>query len=243
MEAAQTVDWLAITGLVAGLVSIVIGMVAIALSVAFYFAAKGAESAVNTALAGIEAQTQLLAEISTRHLKDLVGLVSQTARPPETTVDTMTAFAIAIRGLPQSAEPGLLQPQRTNETPHGETISNHGIPQFPAAIDKTMVRDNFISLYYALYFYTAFLNVTAQGWLPNEEDYSETDRNHKMAREMLDLTAWDFRLMANALDLWVATEPDYVRGHRLYQLFGVSGQALMNSVRNASEEFAHRRDS
>jgi hypothetical protein len=104
-------DWLGILGLVAGIVSIVLGIMAIWLSLHFYREAKGAEAAVSTALVDIRAQTATLERITARQLDRLTRFATQ-PRSQDSQVSELvlifrqlTAVALAPPGSQPQADP------------------------------------------------------------------------------------------------------------------------------------------
>jgi hypothetical protein len=100
-------DWLGLLGLVAGLVSIVLGVIAIWLSLHFYHQAKGSETAVGTMLADIRAQTATLERIAGRQLDRLTRFATQPRQEDPQVSQLMVIFRelTAVALSPGDSEP------------------------------------------------------------------------------------------------------------------------------------------
>lgn len=234
---AVPVSWLSISGLTAGIVSVILGLAALGISAIFFVSAKNSERAIASALEGIRAQTTTLSEISTRHLRDLTKVISRQVQQPEPTSETIVALTSAITGVLEVHRTGFIEQDQQERTVSGTTIQGHNIPLLQDSIDKNILREWAITMFLTLYYYTAYANYFAQSFLPSETDYNEANDFDRLVRQLLDMSANDFRVIAAALDQWVAQEPEFVRNHRLYQAFGVQGQLVQSLVRSARQQF------
>ena len=231
-----TLDTLSIIALVAGAVSIILGLVAIALSVWFFVQTKNTETATSRALEGIRSQTETLSKISGQQLKRLTDLLGEHVRAPDTTGDALKMLVAALENVASRPEKSFIGSEDVERTPTGDVIRDHKIPLLPNEIDKDMVRDYLLTLFLSLYYYTAYANFFSQNHLPAEKDYKEDNALHRMVRQLLDVSARDFQAIKAALTTWRASEPTYVGAHRLYQL-GVEAELVGTVVRNSRAQF------
>ncbi len=237
------VNWLSISAVAAGVVSVVLGVVALMVSAIFFVSAKNSEQAISAALEGIRAQTNTLSEISGKQLRDLTRVISRQVQQPEQPSDTLKAFTEVMRSMREIDRGGLIQTNGQERSVSGVVIKDHGIPLLQNDVDREVLRDSMLTAYFAIYYHSAYANIFAQAYLPSETDYQESEDLDRLVRQLLDLSAYDFTLVANALDKWVATEPDFVRNHRLYQLFGLQGQDVKLLVRTARQQFDNLKES
>src|SRR3989442_6696881 len=136
-------DLLGILGLVAGLVPVLVGIVAIWLSLHFYHQAKGAETTVSTALADIRAQTATLERIAGRQLDRLTRFATQ-PRPEDPQVSELmiifrqlTAVALAPDG-PDREDPPPEHVQAMYNVMYFSAVANIGWNrQLPPASERS----------------------------------------------------------------------------------------------------------
>ena len=122
------------------------------------------------------------------------------------------------------------------ETSSGNTISGHGIPNFPDTIDAPYFRDAMLGFYFVTYYYTACLNYYLQAHLPERSIYNEMEESHRVIRQILDNSAVDFHGIAGQLDAWSKVAPEYVESHRLKSV-GAAGKSMASFVRTAGQLF------
>lgn len=220
---------LSLSGLVAGIVSVVVAVIAIGLSVAFYISARNAEKAVGTELAGIKAQTGTLEKIAGQQLSRLTKVVSETQKTSSDLLERLVGIQ----------PPGLFQQTEEAKThePSGTTISGHEIPNFPEKIDVNYFREVVIIFYYTLYYYTSYANLFAQYQLPPMEEYDETSALHRLARKVLDASASDFRALAAQLDQWLERDRDFLVNHPDFAI-AQEGALVQSLIRSADQRFA-----
>ena len=171
-------DWLTVLNTSVGLMSLVLGGFAIALSVYFYDKAKNAERETAKALEAIRAQSDALQRLTgkwmdrfTRHATEpkpadegLLTLVSAVANLP-------TLILTHLRVQPESGDPG----------------------------NEEALRSAVVDGYIALYYYTALANVASQALLPPEEDFDPGEPRHGELKRIVDSSAADFDYMARTL--------------------------------------------
>ncbi|MBI3127060.1 MAG: hypothetical protein HYZ11_05605 [Candidatus Tectomicrobia bacterium] len=235
-------DWLSISGLVAGIVSVLLGVVAIALSVAFFYFGQKGEREASVALEGIRSQTKTLADISRQQLRELTGIIGQQTRPPETMAEIMSQLGPLMRELAASQRNGLIEPEQPNRVVTGEIIRGHNVPLLQNEVDRNILRESALSMYLAVYYYASCANFFAQGDLPSENEYQEGSLYHRFVRQLLDLSAADVMLITGALNQWAQREQSFVTGNRLFQIFGTQGNLVANLVRNSRQQFEARQN-
>jgi hypothetical protein len=234
--------WLSVAGIVAGVVSVILAVVAIVLSALFFGFSSRAQTGVTGALEGIRGQTETLAKISSQQLTRLTKIVSDQVRRPQLDVEATNLFQQFADAVASLQTKTLLQEATQPHPAQGVVLSDHGIPLYPPEVDVPALKDAALTSYYALYYYTAYANFFAQAGLPSIEDFDETNPYHRIVRQLLDLSAADFQLVANALDGWATRDSDLVRHHRLAAL-GLEGQLVRDLVRSSSQEFVVRQQS
>ena len=159
--------------LAANIVSIVLGSVAVSLSVAFYLAGRGTEQRVGSSLTKIETQTDMLQKITKSQLDRLTRFATE--RP----VAEPIRPADLVMQLIEVAQPLIMlirQPQA--DTANAEQL-----------------RPALINCHITLYYYTALANYWAQWLLPNVNEFDETNQFHALARRAVDSSNADFGMM------------------------------------------------
>jgi len=164
-----------IASIVASIVSLILGGVAIWLSLYFYTQAKNTERNVQVALEGIRTQTEALQALNARTLDRLTKYVTTPRDEPNQTFQILYA---AIRDLPEMA---------LRLRPPG-----------PQAIDETTRRE-LLSAYIALWNYTATSNIWAGFHLPRAEDFNAEDSFHTLVKYVVDRSAADFSYMTGII--------------------------------------------
>lgn len=204
MSAADT--W----SLVASVVSVIVGMVAIAMSVAFYLSGRGTEQRVGASLTKIETQTEMLQKITGKQLDRLTRFAIDR---PEV---EQTKPAELILGLIQIAEPlaRILQPATAGATN-------------PQALTAELV-----NCYIGLYYYTALTNFWAQVNLPAIEEFDETNNLHAVAKRVVDTSDADFVAIAAIL---TRTDQDLLNASGLAHLLVEARDVWRMTVRNAAD--------
>jgi hypothetical protein len=234
IDFATTEHWLAIVGLITGAVGTIVGLLAIAQAAYFYTQAKNAETEALKALHGIQGQTSTLAEISAQQLKGLTQIVRDQVRAPDKNTAVLLTF---FERLNTPQQRGLIEPPIAAARTEGATISGHGIPILVADVDKEALRNIAATLFFAIYFYSAYVNVLIQPALPSEDEYDESDPMHRYVRQVMDLSHHDFKLIAAALDQWSQTDSTFLTSHPMQEFFGEEGKKVSAFVRNARQQF------
>ena len=164
--------------IVSSMVSVILGFLAIGLSVYFYVQSKNTEKATSTSLAKIETEADALQRLNVKWMDRLTRYVTEERRSPSE--DTVTQLIAILSQVPQTIAATLTQ------------VS-------PGAGDDRLIRELY-STYIALYFYTACTNYWSQLYLPNASDFDEANQFHGLCRRIADMSSADFAHMAGILE-------------------------------------------
>lgn len=196
-------------GLAGNIVSLVLGVVAILMAVAFYLAGRGTEQRVAASLTKIETQTDMLQKITGKQLDRLTRFATdrpevEQAKPAE-----------LILGLIQIAEPlvRILHPPASGAPSAAQTAE-------------------LVNCYIGLYYYSALTNFWAQVSLPTIENYDETNNFQAATRRIVDSSCADFAAMAGILE---RTDQALLDASQLAHLLTEARDVWRTMVRNAAD--------
>ena len=201
--------------IVASFVSLIVGGLAIWLSLYFYTQAKNSERTVQVALEGIKAQTDALQTLNARTLDRLTKYVTTPRDEPNQTIQILYA---AIRDLPEMA-------LRLR-------------PPAPQAADETTRRE-LVSAYIALWNYAATSNVWASFQLPSPEDFNEQESYHSLIKYVIDRSAGDFHYMAGIIEK-LRPEEIHACGQNIVAFHDEVQSNLGSMVGDTAHHFAQR---
>ena len=204
-------DTLGIIGIVAGIVSVILAVVAIWQAMYFFCKGKKTETEVSTALAGIKAQVNTLQSVNTKITDRLTKFVTTPRNDPAQASDLL---AITLSNLPEIALKLLPPSQATNES---------------------ALRQEITLSYAALWYYQATTNVWASFCLPRPEDFDP--ERHAYSKHVVDQSAADFKYIGNLvsqLDQKEITSQDFQLSH----LYNEVEHNLKPLVGDTSEHFA-----
>jgi hypothetical protein len=188
----MTPETVNVISIIAGISSIAISIIAIALSIVFYMAGRKTENSVSRSLVKIETQSDALQKLSGKQIDKLMqhAYESKTA-----TSDVMGQMISILSQIPITITTILRQP-----------IDNPNQP----------TQDQIISLYAALYFYTAQSNYWSQYYLPKASEYDSENAFHSLTKRIVDLSCADFSTIAG----WLALcDQSLVENNSLYNSF------------------------
>ena len=157
--------------------SVVLAVLAIALSVYFFVIGRRTETSVSTSLSKIETQAEMLQKITGKQLDRLTRFVTEERPRPED-----PQFQRMVEVFIQLAQP-----------------LSGSIAQTHQRQPDAQVAQELISCYIGLYYYAAVTNYWAQQFLPGAADYDDANEYHKLARKVVDQSASDFNAMAAIL--------------------------------------------
>jgi hypothetical protein len=200
-----------VVSLVAGLVSVILGIIAIGISVYFYTQAKDTEREVSGALEGIRAQTDALQKIVGRQMGQLIRGVTEQQPHDFTLVQQMIG---AIKDIPISVIT-LLQ------TPPPSTQANQAW------------RAETIKGYLGAFYYSAITNLCNQYFLPPLEQLQPDD----LFKRMVDGSYQDFRMMDN----WFTTlDQVELQNSPSYHLYCETLEKYKAFVKDSTTVYAER---
>lgn len=156
-------------GIIAGIVSIILAIIAIWQAMYFYSKGKDTESRVETSLVGIKSQVDTLQAVNAKITERLTRFVTT---PRNDAAQSFELLAVTLRTLPEIALKFLPPTQSANE---------------PA------LRHEITLAYVAIWYYTATTNVWASFCLPPPEDFDP--ERHALIKRIVDQSAIDFRYM------------------------------------------------
>lgn len=149
---------------ISGVVSVILGFLAIALSVVFYIQAKGAEKETAKTLERIQAQAETLKDITAKQMTRLIKHATD-QRPIEEILTIITS----VKNFPDTNLQLHLQQQEINAL-------------------TTQAIEGYIGSYY----YSAVANCLLQFYLPDAQNFDETNQTHIFTKTMIDTSYNDF---------------------------------------------------
>lgn len=204
---AETINTISI---LSGAFSIGISVIAMLLSILFYFAGRNTEIRISTSLAKIEAQTDALQKLSSRQIDKLMKHAFDDSGQSATN-DAMIQLMNNLSQIPITITTILRQPSNTTN-------------------DAQLVAD----LYSALYFYTAQTNYWSQFYLPKAADFDETDANHAHIKRIVDLSCSDFNAVVNYL---ATCNQSLLANSSLSEYLRVTKETWRHTVKSSSDVF------
>jgi hypothetical protein len=203
-------------GLAGNIVSIVLGVVAILMAVAFYLAGRGTEQRVAASLTKIETQTDMLQKITKTQLDRLTRFATERpAQDPARPIDL-------VMQLIEVAQPLIML-----------------IRQQPAvgAPQAEQLRPFLVNCHIVLYYYTALTNFWAQAMLPNLEDFDETNNFHALTKRSVDGSETDFTMVANILKDYA---PDVLQASPFAHLLNEAQTVWRTTVQDSAGAWVRR---
>jgi len=200
-----------IVGLVAGIVSAILAVVAIWQAMYFYSKGKDTETHVETALSDIKGQVETLQAVNAKITDRLTRYATA---PRNDASQTSELLAVTLRSLPEIALKLLPPTQVTNE---------------PA------LRQEIMLAYMALWHSLATANVWASLSLPSPELFDQGNHLHLLCKQVIDRTAIDFKHVAGLVS---QSRQEDIRQSSLAHLYQEVIESLQPLVGDTSEHFA-----
>jgi len=183
---------LGIIGLVAGIVSVLLAIVAIWQAMYFFCKGKKTETDVSTALKGIQAQVDTLQSVNTKITDRLTRYVTS---PRNDSIQASDLLATTISSLPDIALKLMPPSQSTSDA---------------------VLRTEITLAYVGMWHYIGSTNVWASFSLPSPEEFTVENTWHSLCKQTLDQTATDFKYMSgliSQLDQEEIQSPDFQYSH------------------------------
>lgn len=214
MNTIQSPEFWSIVG---SFVSVLLGFLAIALSVYFFVKGKDTERLVSNSLTKIETQANALQKISGKQLDKLTEYVTQPQKGP--IQESESEIVKILKELPNSL--GLLREGNTDTRTTDQ-------------LEKELAL-----AYGALYFYIGQANFWSQLNLPAADEYDEEQALQSEAKTVVDLSAQDFNVVANILPTLKISE---IEGSNIEPLVERTKEFWRTLVRNSSGVFLLREE-
>jgi hypothetical protein len=229
-----TVDLLSLAGLVAGVVSILLAFWAMYMSYDMFARSKDTETSVSNALAGIRAQTETLSALSGQQMQSLTSMVRDQLHL-QSRADPRFDALYDLTKLAFSNSAGFVAGQSPGNTSGGASIDNPGLPNLPPNVDQETLKAWNALYLMAIYFYTVHVNILLQGQLPAPADYDEANEQHRFVRQLLDISAADFKSVATHLDNWATADRAYLDSRENLVGYVEMAKRLKSSVKNSNQ--------
>lgn len=201
--------------IVASVVSVLLGLFAIALSLYFYARGRQNEVAASNALTQIQTQAEMLQKLAGRQLDRLTKYVTEGG--PSSKEETLPQIEALINKLP--------------------TQLTEVLAKQPGHENYEQLKGEVVTCYCLLYFYTAQANFWAQWSLPSIDVFDPKNQFHAMAKRILDMSDADFGTLAKLLP---GQDLKRIEGTAAYQLVNEAKDQWRNSVRNTEQAFLDR---
>ncbi len=208
--------WYDLLNTVVGLTSLLMGGLAIWLSLHMYEKAKDSETKSAETLQAIKAQSEALQKLTGRWM------------------DRFTRHATS----PRPADEGLMQlVQVVAELPSTILATVDVSRQTSQPSGTSSMQQEIAASYIALYYYTAIANVLAQNLLPQEQSFDPSNTFHTGVRGMVDKSAADYDTIAQLLN---GLDRDLITSSSLRHLFNETLAEWSPHVRYTSQVFTQR---
>ncbi len=201
--------------IVSSVVSVILAVLAIALSIYFFVQAKRSEQNVETSLAKIEAQADALQRINAKWMDRLTRYVTQereASRDP--------------------AVPQLIQ--ILAQIPNTLTAT---LTRNPENTSQDQLVNELYAAHIAIYFYTAQTNYWSQYYLPNAAEFDADDPFHASVKRVVDVSCADFEYIAGLLE---KCDRAKLSQNRLVHLLNETQGTWRNHVKATADVFVER---
>lgn len=199
----------------ASIVSVILGIMAIGISIYFFVINRNTESNVKSSLTKIETQADMLQKITGRQMDRLTKIVAD--QKPGGDQSAMVAMVKMLSELPQTITASL--------------------PRDPNTQNNEQLINELITCYIGLYFYSAQTNWWAQLMLPDADEFDPNNVIQTTAKRIVDLSASDFELMAKTL---AKVDPAKLANSPVVHLLEETKGTWKDLVRTSSEVFIIR---
>lgn len=208
-------DWILVINTSVGLMALVLGALAIWLSLYLYSKAKDSEKETAKALEAIKAQSDALQKLTGRWM------------------DRFTRHAVE----PKPADEGLMQLVQVVASLPTTILAHLQVRTADPSSQEPLLRE-IVDAYVGLYYYTALANVLGQGVLPQEAEFNPDDPAHAGIQALIDRTASDFTHMARLLG---GVDQNRLKASSLQHLLDEAIKRWRPLVRFTSQVFEARR--
>lgn len=215
IQEAPPMDWVLVINTSVGLMALVLGILAIWLSLYLYTKAKDTETETKKTLEAIKAQSDALQKLTARWM------------------DRFTRHAVE----PKPADEGLMQLVQVVASLPTTILAHLQVRTTDTSNQEPLLKE-IVDSYVGLYYYTALANVLAQGQLPQEAEFNPEDALHAGVQALVDRSASDFIHMAKLLN---GVDQNRLRASSLQHLLDEAIKQWRPLVRYTSQTFEARR--
>ncbi len=201
-----------IFSIAASIASVILAVIAIAMSIFFYTQSKNTESSVKESLSGIRTQTDSLQKLTGRWMDRLTKYVTS----PKENTDTTEQVRQLLQSLPENI---------------AEQI------KLPATSENAALTSEIVTSYIALYYYSAVANVWAQFSLPPLNKYDDNPDYSALVSRVVDGSAADFQHMAKLL---ASLDQAEVQSNSLKHLLDEAMDLYRDRVATTTQVYAKR---
>lgn len=203
--------------LIAGVASLILSVLAIWLSLYFYKESKATEKNVGEMLSSIKAQTDALQKLTGRWMDRLTRYATESHPNTEETITQLISF---VKEYPT------------------QYVTALNISQTNAQVEQLTTEA--ISLYIALYYYSAQANFFIQTNLPKLEDFDSSSEAHNLVKTALDTSQSDFVHMQGIVSRIDQTR---IQASALYDLYEKTESFWKQFVKTSTEAFQSKETS
>jgi len=207
--------WSILSSVVSIIVTLLLGALAIGLSIWFFMVNRKTEQNVSNSLTKIETQTAMLQKITGRQLDRLTKYVTEPK--PSMLEEWLPQLMTVLSQLPDAL---VSQPDRLQTTQNIQQLQNV-----------------LVVCYIAIYFYTAQTNCWAQEYLPNADEFNEDDLFHTTTKSIVDMSAADCVSSARILE---NTDPAQLAASPLQSLLVETRDFWKDHVRTTAQVYEDR---
>ena len=200
--------------IISGIVSVILGFLAIGLSVYFFIQAKKAESETSNSLESIKAQTDILQKITARQLDRLTKYATETG--------SYSDFVLQVFSLVKEFPTNI-----------SGNVSN------PVDIaQKAQLLTECIRGYIGIFYYSALTNIALQWYLPPIEKYDENREINEMTKQLVNNSYSDFNIFGDMLKNQV--HASNLTGNPVYNYYLEAQNNLRPYVKDTTQIYADR---
>ncbi|MCZ6688252.1 MAG: hypothetical protein O7H41_01410 [Planctomycetota bacterium] len=210
-DSAQVVSALPVWSIIASVVSVILGFVAIALALVFYLTGRKTESRVSNSLTKIETQTDALQKITGRQLDRLTKFATERPKKDDAALDR---FAKVFTDFSESIKNSLQEPPSVKLSPEAEALITR--------------------MYILLHFYTAQLNIFAELLLPSRVEFDPGSDYHNAVMRAVDGSADDYRFCDEIL---ANTSEESIRASVFYEIYLETKSNWGTTILTSQESF------
>lgn len=199
--------------IIASVVSVLLGLLAIGLSVYFFGHGRDTERAVSNSLTKIETQAEMLQKVTSRQMDRLTKYVTEDRPAEPDMAQTLIALLELARPLTANLQHSL------------------------GVADTERLATELVTCYIGLYYYTVQTNYWAQWHLPAIVDFDETNQFHVLVKRVIDQSAVDFAAMARLLE---SVDRPRLDGSPVAHLLQEATQVWREAVKSCADVYIAR---